>query len=373
MVRTEILIFGNICVDLSFDQESAFLCNDIITKLDELRIAFTVLDVIFVILSERIVNADSVKPESVFRVSGLVEHLAVCRGKRYGVCVISKIFDLDNRQLIKRVRINRSLYHLTVNILVAVVVVDEPVVYGFTLRVGDFADNDAGVIIRQRDYVKACALEGERRGRPCGISVSVPSGRHVLGNGDLHGAAHGELGGIIVSSIVAVGILLASEFLKSLINVALSCAVSVRLPLRTARRACAACEIHKAVFIIDRRRGDNSYIVRNRIRISSSSTCHSYSESFAFVQNTVERIGDNIIGIYGFSMCRTGNRDYGNRCIGKIRVQICKFDLQRQTKINNIALCVDEYVVQINILSIATFYTITFVVAVSVLCTDFRH
>ena len=72
-------------------------------------------------------------------------------------------------------------------------------------------------------------------------------------------------------------------------------------------------------------------------------------------------------------MCRTGNRDYGNRCIGKIRVQICKFDLQRQTKINNIALCVDEYVVQINILSIATFYTITFVVAVSVLCTDFRH
>ena len=260
IVRAIVLVFCNACICCAVDKEECRLnscscirlCN-LIAELYVLGIALFVLSVDAVILAHRVIDAEAVKPEAIAAACGLIKGIVVEHLHLSSIFAVIKTSDLDNRYLIQAIScivINDPFVVLVLG--VAVVVVDKQILDCIAVLV-DGNNYCSGLVIGQADDIKAGALEGKGRGRPCAGFVPAVEHTAIYGNGLC--AAHGELTAVLIGLVITVNVL-AAKLGKRLLC---SFFRAVEFPHRCCCRAGAVLEAlaHEAVLIVDIRCGDD--------------------------------------------------------------------------------------------------------------------
>ena len=199
-------------------------------------------------------------------------------------------------------------------------------------------------------------------------------------------------GRIVVCLIVAVDVFLIAQSLKRLscagVNFILGYYVTIiikYLPCNLCIVVCAAFELCKAVFIVNRRCGDDVDEVGYRaficflvsfVVLIGKRTIHRDSKGFAAVDSHCRRIRYSFFSISCRTVLCACNCYTFYCCSCQVSAEVVKCNFQRQTEVNDKAYIVVKRIVQINVLAgiaLSLINTYTFIERIAVGCRNQRH
>ena len=269
VVRAIVSIKSYVCIRSAIYEHNACsgcsILRKLVAQLNVLRITFLLVPRVIdsIILAHRVIHADSIKPEAILAISGLVENLTICYTNSNVIFVILEIAHRHHRYLVQRIRVLfiRGFPLASCGIIIIAIVVINNQLLGYALGLSYHIHKyRTRRIIRQADDIKPGALEGKLRRRPSG-GIVLPVVHHLLGHGHLARAAHGEHGAILIRIIVAVDVRLIAKRFKGLggigVGVGICAGVIDRCPRCALCRAAAVGKLRKAVLVVDVRGGDD--------------------------------------------------------------------------------------------------------------------
>ena len=357
-------------------------------ELDVLRIALVVLLIGRVILAHGVIDTDGVEPEVVLVLRRLVEEARIRNTDHRGVLTVIKTANLHDGNLIQCIIAVLTDNPLPIFILLIAIVIVHCVALHRIARSGraliDIDKNCSGGVVGQGDDVEAGACKGEGRGGPLGFALFIS----VRSHGDLGGGAHGELAAVGIGRVIAVDILsirCAAQLLERLIDVRLRGAVRHLRPdpLASIIYLCnILCTVHvrerrEAVLVVNTRRGDDGQIIGRRIilaRILIRARIRN-SNSVGAIDRLIQDIINAIIRICVDSRIKAlSNRHFRDVGVRKRRVDICFFNVQRQSEIDHKGFLCLKLIIQIHY-SIAGFFVCIGerVIRITILRTNLGH